>query len=296
MPMPNFLVIGAEKCGTTALYHYLRQHPQIYMSPAKETGFFGAEGKRPGSRAPGHLPTKHINNIDDYRALFRGVSSERAIGEASPYYIYSTRALARIHHYIPSAKLIAILRNPVERAYSNYLHAVWLGREPLTDFTQALSQEEARIQSGWEGLFHYQQKGLYYRQLRRYFDKFDEGQIRVYLQDDLNDDPIHVMKNIFRFLSVDDEFSPDVSVRHNVSGIPKYKVLHTLVTELNRPSLKKLLPVGLVHRLREPIRNRILTKAPQLPLEARRDLIEVYREDIYNLQNLIQRDLSDWLE
>jgi hypothetical protein len=294
--MPNFLIIGAEKCGTTALYHYLRQHPQVYMSPAKETGFFGAEGRKPDTRAPGHLPTKHINNIDDYRALFEEVSNEAAIGEASPYYLYSTRALERIHHYIPAAKLITILRDPAERAYSNYLHAIWLGREPLTDFSQALFQEEERIKASWESLFHYKQKGFYYAQLRRYFDRFNQGQIRVYLKEDLDVDSASVMKDIFRFLCVDEEFVPDVSLRPNVSGIPKNRMLHKLVMELNRPSIKRLFPDRLVRGLREPIRNSILAKPPKLPLEARKALIGVYREDILRLQELIQRDLSTWLE
>jgi Sulfotransferase family len=294
--MPNFLIIGVEKAGTTALYHYLQQHPQIYMSPVKEPAFFLFDGEEPDERGPGHLPTSHITNIDDYRGLFRGVSSETAIGEASPAYIYNPRAPERIQYYIPDAKLIAILRNPVERAYSNFLHSKSLGREPLTDFTQALQEEEARIQDGWGGLWHYKRKGFYYEQLMRYLDRFDKDQIRVYLQEDLSNNPTEVLQDIFMFLDVESSFVPDVSTRYNLSGVPKNKALHTLVTTLNRPLLKKVLPAQVVRRLREPVRKRILAKPPQLPLEARRQLIEAYREDILKLQDLIGRDLRKWLE
>ena len=294
--MPNFLIIGAEKCGTTALYHYVRQHPQVYMSPSKETGFFGAGGKKGRSPAPGHLPTRHITDIDDYRALFQGVSEEIAIGEASPYYMYSARALGSIRQHIPDARLIAILRDPVERAYSNYLHALWLGREPFPDFAQALHHEEARVRDGWENLFHYKRKGLYHEQLRRYYDAFGEDRIRVYLQEELKRDPVGMMQDVFRFLGVDEGFVPDVSVRHNVSGVPKNAFLHALVTGLNRPGVKRFLPKKLVRGLREPIRNFILAKPPRLPAEVRKELVEAYREDVLQLEGLIQRDLSSWLE
>ncbi len=123
MTMPNFLIVGAMKCGTTALYYYLEQHPQIFMSPVKEPNFFCFEGRE------GLDSGNSITDIAAYRGLFRGVSSERAIGEASHCYLYEPRAVERIKHYTPDARLIAILRSPIERAYSHFLHAVRNGTE-----------------------------------------------------------------------------------------------------------------------------------------------------------------------
>lgn len=287
--MPNFLIIGAQKAGTTALYYYLRQHPQIYMSREKEAHFFSHENEElnfSGSRRNLTIP---ITGIEDYRKLFQEVSSEIAIGEASPSYIYIPKALERIQYYIPDTKLIAILRNPTDRAYSNFLHCVRNGCEPLTNFKQAIQAEKARI---GDPRLHYIQKGFYYIQLKRFFDRFERKQIKVYLYEDLQNNPVSVLQDIFQFLGVDNEFLPDVSSKYNVSGIPKNKTLQVLMTGLTPIStrLKPFLPA----KLRQSIRERILMK-PELVLEVRRQLIQVYQEDILKLQNIIQRDLSKWL-
>ena len=129
MTMPNFLIIGAMRAGTTSLYHYLKQHPQVYMSPVKEPRFFALEGEKPDPGRPTdeRLMNHSITDIEAYRALFQAVSKETAIGEASPLYLYSPKAPERIRHYIPDAKLIAVLRDPVERAYSHFLDIFMTG-------------------------------------------------------------------------------------------------------------------------------------------------------------------------
>ena len=132
MAMPNFLIIGAMKSGTTALYYYLEQHPQVYMSPVKEPNFFCSEENSDGDFA---------TRLGAYQDLFRDVSGEKAIGEASHCYLYEPEAAARIQEYITDAKLIAVLRDPVDRAYSHFLHMVRNGSEPLTDFALALREE-----------------------------------------------------------------------------------------------------------------------------------------------------------
>ena len=139
MTMPTFLIIGAGKSGTTSLYYYLKQHPQVYMSPVKEAHFFDQdEGEKPDFRGPGRSSPPPITSIEDYRALFRGVTDETAVGEATPSYIYIPGAPGRIRRRIPDAKLIAGLRNPTDRAYSAFLHTVRSGRERLTDLARAL--------------------------------------------------------------------------------------------------------------------------------------------------------------
>lgn len=293
--MPNFLIIGAAKAGTTALYEYLKQHPQIYMSHEKEPKFFALEGEKLDFRGPHdqeNINRTAITDIETYRKLFQGVSNEIAIGEASPLYLYSPKAPARIKNYIPDVKLIAILRNPVDRAYSGYMMHLGLGWETTSDFTQALQEEEMRIRNNW-GWGHYVNVGFYYLQLKRYFDTFNPDQIKVYLYDDLKANPIAMLQNIFQFLNVDESFIPDITIRHNISGIPKNNFLATLIKSVKplNPILKQLFPSD----LRQNIKNKILTK-PQLSIDVRKQLIEVYREDILNLQNLIHRDLSKWLE
>ena len=305
--LPNFLIIGAAKCGTTALYDYLDQHPQIYMSPFKEPKFFALEGEKLDFRGPAAewgINRAQYTDIEAYRDLFKDASGERARGEASTLYLYSPKAPGRINHYVPNVKLVAVLRNPVERAYSAYLHMVRDSREPLGDFAQALRVEEARIAENWAPVYHYKHRGFYYAQLKRYFDAFDRDRIRVYLYEDLRSDPAGMVQDIFRFLEVDDSFAPDVSARHNVSGIPKSETLQAVYLLLRRPNalrsvLRPLLPAKVRSKVRSralsSIRKRNVARAPRMSPEVRAELTEAYRGDILKLEELLQRDLSGWL-
>jgi hypothetical protein len=297
MVMPNFLIIGAMKSGTTALYQYLNQHPQIYMSPVKEPNFFAFEGEKLDFRAP--LDRERINRVSitdlrTYQSLFDGVSEEKAFGEASHWYLYSSKAPKRIHHHVPDAKLIAILRNPTERAFSDFMHFVRDGHEPFTDFVRALEEEETRIRANW-AMGHYVARGFYHAQLKRYYDIFDADQIKIYLYEDLKANSAGVLEDVLRFLEVDKTFALDLTIRPNVSGVPRSKVLHSLLEQKRaKAALKPLLPDWALRSL-VGLKNRNLVK-PRLRPEVRRQLVEVYREDILALQDLIGRDLSQWLK
>jgi len=292
MTMPNFFIIGAQKAGTTSLYHYLDQHPQIYMSPRKEPHFF--EGMHSDFRWPGRRVAP-VTDLRDYLALFEGVSDEKAIGEASASYLYSPKAPALIQRSIPDAKIIAILRNPAERAYSNFLHLVQVGREPLSSFAEALQAEEGRMRDKWGPIWYYKQKGFYHAQVKRYFDTFGRDQVRIWLYEDLRDDPSRMTRDVFRFLDVDERFVPNVSIEHNPSGLPKNESLYTWVRKLtarNPVLVERFLPAG----LRGYVKSLIFVKRPPFPAEIREQLLDSYREDILRLQDLIGEDLSPWLE
>ncbi len=303
MTMPNFLIIGAAKAGTTSIHRYLTQHPQIYMPPRKELNFFAHGGIRPDFRRPGARMTNRgfIANVEAYRALFQGVSEETAIGETSPAYLHSPKAPGLIKHHVPDAKLIAMLRDPVERAYSAYLMRVRQGRESL-DFVQAVREGEARVRNNWPPGWHYLGVGFYYTHLKRYFDIFDPAQIRVYLYDEFKTDPVNTLQDILRFLDVDDTFVPDMSIKYNVGGIPKNKAWHVFLTRLRwnaRPVLGQFLPTNLRQHLRKYMRalgKMNLVEPRALPTHVRGELIQICRKDILQLQDLIQQDLSKWLE
>lgn len=303
MTMPNFLLIGAAKAGTTSLYYYLKQHPEIYVPSGyhKEPEFFALEGEPleyPGPKGTYKMKSS-INDLESYCTLFEKVTTEKAIGEASTLYIYSEQAPERIQHYIPEAKLIAILRDPVERAFSHYLFWASQGFEPDTDFdfNKAIQAEEKRIDQGWSHNWHYIKRGFYYTQLKRYFDRFDTSQIKIYLYEDLIQAKLAVAQDIFDFLGVDKTFTPDFTKIHNKTEVPKNRTVNTL---LNRPNpikavLKPLLPTGIRKRIADNLKQRNQGK-PKLSDKTRKQLISIYREDILKLQELIGRDLSNWLE
>jgi hypothetical protein len=295
--MPNFLIIGAAKAGTTSLYQYLKQHPQVYMSPIKEPMFFSFEGATLDFRGPGDeaYMSKGIikTNLKDYCALFEDVAEQKAIGEASTSYLYSPRAAERIRHYIPSAKLVAVLRDPVERAYSYFMNHVKHGYEPSDDLISVFEQEEKRIEDHWSPFWHYKNNGFYYQQLKRYYDLFDAAQIQVHLYEDFTEGPDRVLRDILRFLEVDDAFMPDISIRHNTTLLPRSVTVARLFKR--RSSLLRLVPGKLRGRLRRAALEKNRQK-PKLSRASRKQLIEVYREDIVKLQDLLQRDLTNWLK
>ena len=294
MTMPNFLIIGAAKAGTTALHEYLQQHSQIYMTPTKETNFFAFEGENIDFQGPGDkaLQDFSITDLAAYQTEFEQVSNELARGEACPSYLYLPQTATNIKKYIPDTRLIAILRNPVERAYANFLHIVRDNREPHQDFALALKDEPTRIAHNWEWFWHYIQLGYYGAQLQRYYQIFSSSQIKVYLYEDLKEKPIALLQDIFRFLEVDDTFIPDMAIRPNKSGTPKNKILHHFLTKPNplKTWLKPLFPA----KIRQKIQHQNLT-TPQIDPEVRQELRELYREDILQCQDLIDRELSAWL-
>ncbi len=299
MTMPNFLILGAAKAGTTSLYRYLGQHPQVYMSPVKEPMFFVLEGHSldfPGPIQESFI-RQAVTDVRAYVALFQGVTVETAIGEASTLYLYNPQAPGRIRHYVPEAKLVAVLRDPVERAFSSYTSLFTEGLEPIADFAQALKEDEIRVREGWQWA-HYLGRGFYYAQLRRYFDLFDPTQIKVYLYQDLKDDPVGLLKDLFRFLGVDETFVPDVSLQYNVTRVSRGRTWRAILKRWE--TLESWLPAKVYRYVLWRIRQRAVTihnpgKAALTP-ELRGELVEVYREDILKLQDLLRRDLSAWLE
>lgn len=294
--LPNFLIIGAAKSGTTALYHYLRQHPQVFMNPHKETNFFAFEGQRVDFRGPGDekMAESTITNLQAYRKQFEAVSDEMAIGEASPWYLYSNRAAQNIRCHIPGVKLLAILRNPVDRAFSSYLHVIRDGRESLT-FEEGLLAEEERISRGWEYIWHYRRAGFYAAQVERFLELFPREQMRFYLYDDLVADPARFLRDVCGFLSVDSSFAVDTSFKPNVTGVPKNRLLGRLLVQPNslRSAAKHLVPSQLRYNLSQRINQRLLEK-PMMSEETRTRLLNGYRDDISALERLIGRDLSAW--
>lgn len=301
--MPDFLVIGAPKAGTTSLNHYLSQHPQIFMSPNKEPHFFAFEGNQPNYQGPADdrawLNTKSVIDLADYQQLFAEATAGQMCGEASTMYLYLEESCDRIHHYLPQIKLIAFLRNPVERAYSHYKHMRRDGREWETDFSQALKKEAERVEQGWAPAWHYRQVGLYHDQLQRYLEKFDTKQLKIYLYDDLLQDPQAVYRSIFEFLEVNPIFEVDTAARYNTTSVVrKNKKLHNFL--MNPSGLKTALSKVIPAHIRKPLSAKVYRRnaAPIQPLSnsLRRELTSTFEPEILRLQALINRDLTGWLQ
>ena len=295
MSLPNFLIVGAAKAGTTSLYSYLGQHPEIYMSPKKEPRYFAPEYYTTFYRnALGNQHRPKGMLLKEYESLFDGVTNEVAIGEASTEYLLFEKSAARIKAMIPDAKIIIVLRNPIDRAFSAYCYHLRDGRETLS-FKESLEHEPIRAKKKWQVGWFYKQGGLYYEQVKRYYEQFDPGQIKLILWKDLNKNTPEVCADIFDFLQVDCNFVPDLS-RANRSLAPRSKFLNRYL--FKNPTLKRWirspLPKPLYNSMTRPLKKLFYTEKEAIKPEVRKQLEGVYRDDINKLEDLTSIDLSHW--
>lgn len=310
MPWPNFFIIGASKSGTTSLYHYLKQHPQIYMSPVKEPRFFAFHGETLEIGRYDQLSRKNlrltlsdsITEPGDYLALFNGVKDENAIGEASPLYLQIPQAAVRIHQFIPHAKLLAVLRNPIDRTYSRFLMHSRSGLAPSKDILQTIALEDFQDASNPWKFPQYIRGSFYDIQLQYFLEAFPASQLRIFLYEDLQD-PLKMLRDIFQFLEVDENFQPDISIRHNTASTviqnPLMRAIINITPHSLRCKLKYALPPPvfrwyLSRRLGNCHQEKI--NKTQCPRDAREMLRPIFHDHILRLQDMIERDLSAWLQ
>ena len=296
--MPQFLLIGAARAGTTAIYSYLRQCPEIFMPRVKEPNFFAFEGQTLACRGPG---ADYINNsitrLADYRDLFATSPPGAVLGEASPLYLFADQAAARIRHHAPDARLVVVLRNPVEQAFSHFMYATKQRIEPLTDFVAALNAEDQRIADGWQPLFGYSRFPRYSEQLARYLALFPREQILIRLYEEFERDPATLMQDILAHIGVTSGFRPNMAVKHNAGGVPKNRIIQDFLMKSNPVTRAIGLVVPQETRLR--IRDRLagfnLKREETIPPEARAILLARLGDQIRALEPMIDRDLSNWL-
>jgi len=264
------------------------------MSSVKEPHFFAY---RANKELLGHLYPDGEAAAQFYSSLFEGVSGESAIGEASNSSLCVPGTAAEINAHQPDAKIIVVLRHPVDRAYSHFRHFLEAGAETTFDFEHAINQEEQRLKDGWPFTYGYKQWGFYFRQLQPYYDVFPGDRIQVHLHEDYLADPVRVLQRIFAFLEVESSFVPDVHAKLNAVGIPDSHTLSNIVTGHHRYLRAGMRRVP-VRRVREGIESLVSRRAMrQLNLKptTRACLLEEFSKDIQELQVLIGRDLSGWL-
>lgn len=292
MILPNFLIVGVQKAGTTSIYNYLQEHPQVYMSRVKETNFL----EKDWEKIPLEQQNKNgIVTIEKYAELFADVKDEIAIGEVSPNYLFHYESsAARIKQYLPDAKLIVVLRNPVERAYSDHLMHLRdaIGYRSLSEQIKHSSHKSFILR-----------KGFYYEPIKYYFEQFEREQIRVFFYDDLCAKPQEFMQEMYQYLEVNSNFTPDTNKKAQVAKIPKNKAINNLLQRKNllRNTAANIMKTVMPVETRQKLRDRLISfnsqtkKAIPLSSEERQQLIELYREDILQLQDLLEKDLSKWL-
>ena len=296
-PHPNFFIVGGMRCGTTSLWAYLRQHPQIYMPQHKEPIFFCLS----------HSSRANIRDVKTYLNLFSGVTTEKAIGEASAAYLTSPESAELIHATYPDAKIIISLRSPVEQTFSVYQWMIREGWEWIAPFEKALLAEQERWHdeqfkndSDYYYVYFYSRFALYSEQIDRYFQLFPRRQVKIILFDDLKKKPIQTVQDLYAFLEVDPHFVPQIEIQ-NKAQIPFWVRGHYFFKKRMPALLKR-------YHIPKPIRKWLTQQAIAMNLSlgrfrdctlhpaTRRELLHRYQNDIRKTSQLIERNLDMWLK
>jgi hypothetical protein len=302
--LPDFLVVGAPKAGSTALHAALVQHPQLFLSAPKEPKFF-LTGERPPSRSsqqgPGdaHSAREWIWRRADYEALFDAAPPGTLRGESTPFYLWDSAAHRRIHSLVPHAKLIAVIRDPVERAYSNWTHLWCDGLETERTFLTACAREPYRAVAGYAPFWRYLELGKYGSQLQHLFQVFPREQVHVVRYRAIVDEPAKTLDAIADFLGVAQGQMHTIP-RSNLSGWADDSRRDRALRRLIRSGARAgaYAPPQAWRRVERPL-TRALRRGgagrPELSVGDRRALVPFFRDDVALLEDLLGESFQDWL-
>lgn len=312
MASPNFFIIGAAKAGTTSLYNYLRKHPDIYLSPVKEPNYFSTDiqpekfsntyKKNTFLDVESYFRREKLHDLqltfirkpEHYQKLFKDVTGEKAIGEASTSYLYSKIAAKNIKSYNPEAKIIAVLRNPVERAISHYHMALRYGHTNL-HLRKAIEKDMNQETKGWGISELFIELGMYYEQLKRYYNLYPAQNIQVLLFEELTAHPDETLAKCHRFLNVIPR-PIEAFQQHNKAQTPRFKNLNKIITD---SGIKNILKNCMPETFLEKIKATFFTQKTPIDEISNADiefLNEIYKKDIKATAALINKDLSHWLK
>jgi hypothetical protein len=302
MPLPTFLIAGTVRGATTSLHYYLEQHPAIGMSAIKEPNFFLFDASSDPYVNDRSIITKSVARRRDYEDLFSAVAAKPARGEASPLYLYTQETPARVMEVIPDVKVIALLREPISRAWSHFLHLYRGEAAAAVDrFRAAIATELPKpdVYEPYEAGHHFLRIGRYANQIDRYHETFDPKSVLALDYADIQNDAAEVLAQVCAFLGVDPGFVFDLGTVYNRSGVVRSPVIGHVqrVAKIIQPYAKRALPRAFVRqagKARARFEQRTFDQAAPLPDDLVGQLREWYADDIARLESLLDRDLSHW--
>jgi hypothetical protein len=302
--------VGAARAGTTSFASYLRCHPDVYMCPVKEPHFFASEvdpdrfrDDFPRQMDPReYLETRplrpthcvYIRELRHYEALFEAVTHERAVGEASVSYLYSGTAARRIREASPDARILVLLRNPIDRAYSHYLMDHHEMAVSLSDFVEDVARDNASPYKGWGISNLYVELGLYFEQVKRFLDVFPGEHVKILFFDDYRANWPQAIADVLRFLGIP-EHPRDAADHEKLNSARRTARLPSIASSLRGSAIGRI-----ARKLPFELKRTIWTFASRAPepltVEVRRELAGYFQDDVYKLSSLVQRDLTHWVD
>ena len=296
MKKPNFVISGFPKCGTTSLHHYLSEHPQIFMPSQKELHFFTFEILSKLNKGPFDKIVKEsqIDNSEKYLSYYQNVKQEKAIGDTSPSYINYPSQFFRIKKYLNDPKIIILLRDPISRAYSNYLHLKRESRETLS-FKDAIEIEEQRREAQYSDFWYYKFNSTYYEKIIKAKEVFSD--VLILTIEEFSEHPKTTLKKVYKFLDVDESFeSEKTSKKFNVGGNYTANFFTKLLFQPSglKNTVKKFIkPTPFVKIILMRLASIFNIKPPKIDESLIIDLKQNFREDVANLKKL-DIDISNW--
>ncbi len=301
--LPQFVIAGAPKAGTTALHAALATHPGLYLSPVKEPKYYltdGAPPPRSSQRGPGdaHSAREWIWRREEYQGLFAGAPTGAVRGESTPFYLYDRVAQARLAADVPGIKVIVVVRDPVDRAYSNWAHLRADGLEPVPDFLTAIRLEERRIAEGWAPFWHYRGLSRYGEQLRDLYRHVPPEQVFWLRYRQLVDSPADTLDRVSAFLGVAGGVAhavPAENVKPFVADTPRHRLLAGLTRA--GAAAGACAPPQVWRRVSRPLIAAMhagRVRRPALPVEVRREVLAPLLPDIELLEELTRESFADW--
>jgi Sulfotransferase domain len=296
---PNFFIVGAPRSGTTALFYFLRQHPDICMSDVKEPYYFCTDFHEESDKFHNRQLRFPIRTEESYLRLFGNAVHERVVGEATPDYLYSKLAAKNIYGFNKEAKILISIRNPVDFLYSIHSHLVSYGLEDVSDFKKALDIEPDRKRGGhfpkgvfWPSSLYYSERIKFTEQIRRYLDFFREHQVEIVIFDDFKKDELQIYKRILGFLGVDTGFRPIIKV-YNENRVPRFRFAAGLFAVLGDFKATTLVPFRLRRTLSRKLRGLNWKTEERTPMDPdlRKILLKETKHEVEELSKLLRRDL-----
>lgn len=296
MKKPNFIIAGFPKCGTTSLHHYLSEHPQIFMPSQKELHFFTYEilSKLKNGPKDGAVKKTQIQDSKKYLDFYRNVKNEIAVGDASPSYINYPNQFLKIKEYLEDPKFIIVLRDPINRAYSNYLHLKREQRETLT-FKEAVNRENKRIKDKYSDFWYYKFNSTYYNKILKAKETFKE--VLIITSEELNENHEATMKKVYKFLDVDCDFiTKRKSNRFNKGGYYKKNLFTKIIFQPSKFKnlIKKFIkPTPSLKILLARVASLFRAKTEEIDEETVLYLTKHFKEEVKKLKSL-NINTSNW--
>ncbi len=296
MKLPNFLVVGFPKCGSTALHYYLEAHPSIYMPTQKELHYFTSDKLIKLNKGPGDKEVKKfmITEKSAYKAAYKNVKNEKMVGDASPSYINHPDRIPKIKALLGEPKIIILLRDPIKRAYSNYLHLKREQREHLS-FYEALKAEEQRKRDKYSDFWYYHFNSTYFEKVDAFVKAFDD--VLIITQEELNQDTTKKALEVYKFLGVEELIPENIEQRYNAGGLYKDNwITRTFLRQSKlRSGIKRVLPITpKMKRIKERVMAKYQKSAPPIPLEAENYLVDKCWGDVKKIEEKLHVDISLW--